>query len=873
MLPDIDQLKAKNTMRNITKNSMTLSTTNLTKNNNPTSSYYYKIKSTSKSTSAKVVDLNSYLNINPNNLGQKSKIINNSTNNNNNISTNNNSNFYENLYYYPPHKNNYSYANDISSDVGLLYSDFNFNKAPSLKQNVSEIHRMIENRKNYKLRCINNLFYYSLCGNRIANTNIDDYYYEGEPKDIDFQNQNFIDKSTMHRNNSCLEFIPNKNNLIKNEPLINKYVNNSNISIYNNKTRYINKYMNTGNNRSISQTIYEIKNIPDLSKNNLKQKNNSINIDKSNNQEESLYLPELKKIQNSFITNLNTEKMDFKINDCIYKSRDKDMKISDLEKNIYRLRIFQNFQKDKLNAMLEKKIYRLEKYIKHIESIFHKHSKIYKKYKINFQNYLRFLWNEISDKEDVMKLLRADYIKLEYDVDNLLTKNIDKQSELERLIEIRNFLYRVKHKDETIPDINSTLYIESKKYLLAKCLTRLFANDNNITVIKFLNTIPQKIPDISNIDPKNFIAKNCPPVIPYNNFSNTNTSQSITDSKANKSYSKSNKNKTKKNKNKKIKKEILYDPDNENAFSSPEEFVKIITFLEDQNRFLLRQNENKRMLIETYKDELETCVPEEDVLIGQKLMAEIEEKEKYLLKLKLKNALLKENFKDEYNHILVNSQFKELRKLNRSDAHSSFADFKYFQTVNYNFQISRAKYQGLVFFKKLLHNFLNFLSLKYDSFTKEKFYNHINPDYLDEILQYSKKLEFNDRNYFLIYDYTLKLLKLYEFICFYVLRKNKEYNSDKKNIDIIKKEYDKITNQRKLENSRTIRRLIENKRINGCRQLIEKWQKNDKYISRKVDNDYYKLIPRNASQDDIIRKRYKKNKDIINDEYKNILQY
>ena len=287
MLPDIDHLKAKNTMRNITKNSMTLSTTNLTKNNNPTSSYYYKIKSTSKSTSAKVVDLNSYLNINPNNLGQKSKIINNSTNNNNNISTNNNSNFYENLYYYPPHKNNYSYANDISSDVGLLYSDFNFNKAPSLKQNVSEIHRMIENRKNYKLRCINNLFYYSLCGNRIANTNIDDYYYEGEPKDIDFQNQNFIDKSTMHRNNSCLEFIPNKNNLIKNEPLINKYVNNSNISIYNNKTRYINKYMNTGNNRSISQTIYEIKNIPDLSKNNLKQKNNSINIDKSSNQKKT----------------------------------------------------------------------------------------------------------------------------------------------------------------------------------------------------------------------------------------------------------------------------------------------------------------------------------------------------------------------------------------------------------------------------------------------------------------------------------------------------------------------------------------------------------------------------------------------------------
>jgi len=870
MLPDIDDLKTKNTIRNITKNSMTLSTANLTKNNNPTSSYYYKIKPTTKSASAKFIDLNSYLSFNSNNLGNKSKIINNSSNNNINISTNNNSNFYENLYYYPPHKNNYSYANDLSSEVGLLYSDFNFNKAPSLKQNVSEIHRMIESIKNYKLRCINNLFYNSLCGNRIAKTNIDDYYYEGEPKDIDFQNQNFFEKSNMQRNNSCLEFIPNKNNLIKNEPLVN---NNGNISTYNNKSRSINKYMNTGNSGSISQTIYEIKNIPDLSKDNLKQKNNTINIDKSNNQEESLYLPELQKIQNSFITNLNTKKMDFKISDCIYRSRDKNMKITDLEKNIYRLRIFQNFQKDKLNSMLDKKVYRLEKYIKHIESIFHKHSKIYKIYKINFQNYLRFLWNEISDKEDVMKLLNSDHIKLEYDVDNLLTKNIDKQSELEKLIEIRNFLYRVKHKDEKIPDIDSTLYIESKKYLLAKCLTKLFANDNNITVIKFLNTIPQKIPDISNIDPKNFIAKNCPPVLPYNNFSNNNTSQSINDSKINKNNNKSNKSKTKKYKSKKIKKEILYEPDNENAFSSPEEFMKIITFLEDQNRFLLRQNENKRMLIETYKDELETCVPEEEVEIGKKLMAEIEEKEKYLLELKHKNVLLKEKFKDEYNQNLVNNQFKELRKLNRSDAHSSFADFKYFQTVNYNFQISRAKYQGLVFFKKLLHNFLNFLSLNYDSFTKEKFYSHINPDYLDEILLYSKDLEFNDRNYFLIYDYTLKILKLYEFICFYVLRKNKEYNSNKKNIDIIKKEYDKITNQRKLENSRTIRRLIENKRINGCKQLIEKWQKNDKYISRKVDNEYYKLIPRNASQDDVFRKRNKKNKNLINDEYKSFLQY
>ena len=68
---------------------------------------------------------------------------------------------------------------------------------------------------------------------------------------------------------------------------------------------------------------------------------------------------------------------------------------------------------------------------------------------------------------------------------------------------MRNFLYRVKHKDEIIPDIDSTLFIESRKYELINCLKKLFENDNNITVIKFLNNMPSEIPDISDIDNMN----------------------------------------------------------------------------------------------------------------------------------------------------------------------------------------------------------------------------------------------------------------------------------------------------------------------------------------------------------------------------------
>lgn len=163
--------------------------------------------------------------------------------------------------------------------------------------------------------------------------------------------------------------------------------------------------------------------------------------------------------------------------------------------------------------------------------------------------------------------------------------------------------------------------------------------------------------------------------------------------------------------------------------------------------------------------------------------------------------------------------------------------------------------------------------MNYYSFTKEKFYTHIHPDYLNEILEYSKNMDFNDRNYFLIYQYIIKLLKLYEYICDYVFKKDIELNSNEKNIPLIKKENDKILNKRKLENARAIRNLIENKRINANKQLIEKWLKPEKYISRRIDDNNYKLLLRNKSQDDILKiKRNNKKKCGLNDDINSFVE-
>ena len=512
----------------------------------------------------------------------------------------------------------------------------------------------------------------------------------------------------------------------------------------------------------------------------------------------------------------------------------------------------------------------MQKYIKHIENYFHKYSIICKEYNYNYQEYLRYLRQLILDKDRELNNLFNQHIQLANDIDRLLWRNIDKQNELEKLIDMRNFLYIVKHKDEKISklEVYKTFYIESKRFALANCLSKLFKDNNNVIVNKYINNLPDYKPDINVIDDSKYIVKNNPPLLTnyYDNLLVLND--------------KDNNCKNKKNriKNKEKERQQILEKIKKNVFSRPEEIIKIIKFLEDQNGLLLKQNENKRLLIEKYKADLENYIPQEEIEIENKLNSEILVKQRELSKIKQKNNILNQKYNYFYHTIIKNSIFeKENKKRKKSEGgKSSFADLNYFQTLDYNTQIKRAKFPWIVLFGKLIKFFLNFLSMNYDCFTKEKFYTHISKDHLNEILEYSENMDFNEKNYFLIYRYIIQLLKLYEYICDYVFKKNIEYISNAKNIPIIKKEYDKIGEKRKLENARTIRILIENKRIESNRQIIEKWLKPKKYISRKVDNNNYKVLLKNKSNDDILKDRKKylnKKKSGFKDEFNCFVHY
>ena len=773
---------------------------------------------------------------------------------------------------------------NASSEIGSLYGDFNFNKAPSFKQNVSDIRNMIKKRKIHKAKYLDNLFYSSITGNKDSLTNFDDNY-ESRKKEIEFLSQNLYNRNKPMRNNSCIEF---KKSFFKDKDIL--LLSNKNTNTNSNKNINLKAYRFT-NSGCVSTTTYKTINtnkLHDLSKDNIKCNLNSCKEKSKNNiysktTKDFAYLPNIsaqKKINdnkssstiirnnNSFLTNLNTEQMDFIINDCIFESKTGIKNVNEFEKKIYQMKLFQGFQRKKLNYLYNREIYSVQKYIKHIEKSANEYSKISKEYDNNYQEYLRYLRELISDMDSELKDITNKHIQLEYDIDNLLHKIIDKQIELEKLIDMRNFLFRVKHKDEKIPksDIYATFYIESKRFFLGDCLSKLFKDDNNITVIKYMNDLAEIKQNEESIDDSKYIVKNSPPLIADNYY----TILFSNDSK--------NKNKNKKRRNNLAKEsQQMLEMIRKNVFSEPEEIIKTLKYLEDQNRFLLKQNENKRLLIEKYKSDLENCMPQEDIKIENNLISEILVKERELSKLKEKNNMLKQKYNYFYQRNIKNVVFeKGNKKRKKSEAgKSSFADLHYFQSVFYNTQIKRAKYPGMILFGKLIKYFLNFLSMNYDCFTKEKFYTHISKDHLNEILEYSEIMDFNEKNYFLIYRYIIKLLKLYEYICDYVFKKNIEYNSNEKNKPIIKRENDKIGEKRKLDNARTIRLLIENKRIEGNKQLIEKWQKPEKYICRKIDNNNYKLLLKNKSQDDILKKTKTKKKynTGIDDEFNGLVHY
>jgi hypothetical protein len=352
--------------------------------------------------------------------------------------------------------------------------------------------------------------------------------------------------------------------------------------------------------------------------------------------------------------------------------------------------------------------------------------------------------------------------------------------------------------------------------------------------------IPDPIPDINSVDSSEFIVEQSPPLL--KDISNNSSSMS---------------NSSKEN--------------NKNIFTSHDEFISILKYLQEQNRALLNEDRKKLDLIEKYKEILENTITPDDIEFEGKLMKNIEFSEKELNKIKKKNLLLLQRY--NYYHNLNKSEDlftqKNPSKKREDEQKSSFQDLAYFQKVNYNFLIKRAKHPGLVFFQKLLKNYLNTIKL----ISNEMPYYKIHPESLDEIIDFSLNAENNQKFNIFLNRYILKLLQLYEYVYDYIYKKHQLYKLEEKNIIIMKKQKDIISDKRKLDNARTLRKLIEKKRFNANILLIEKWKMPPKYIGRgNYIGNYCKNLVRAKSRENILKKKkIAKNKISMDDDVNDLL--
>ena len=559
--------------------------------------------------------------------------------------------------------------------------------------------------------------------------------------------------------------------------------------------------------------------------------------------------------QNSFriYNDVEMSNMALELNAMIFNPNieiDKDL--TKLEKLIMKFKTFKNFQKFRLEEVskqdikgLEKRIFMLQKYLK-------KYNKISFEYFREMQDYITFLndtkiyLNNNSEGENNKRF------NLYFELEKLVNENVIKQRELEHLVLIKHFLIQVKHCLIKQPSyFNIMLKEASRKYDLGKLILDLKIQPQNQNVIKFMESIPEIREEKIN---QNIIA------LSVKAISKTIVNKS-TPKKRTKKYSqiymlKSNNNNTNNINSDRIDRafiKYMEYPDKE-IFKSPEEFIDLLTNLENRNLRLIRESNYLTKNINILKRRLESVSNDN---INEEIKKDVKTKEDLFKTLKEQNISLQKKYNyltNPKNRFFDNNNLRHNIKRTKKQ----IIDLNVLKRNTYNKIIENYNKKGLFFFEKLLTIIKNFFKLKYNEYEIDRGYDLIGKNELNKILKLTQKNLKNIDNIYLN-KYILCLLKLYENICEFVKYKDVVYNSSEKYRELIHKKKEEIQLQRKMNNSKNVRQLAEEKRVAGIKNIMEKNNRINSLFKKKFDQNIVlkNKIRKNKSLADIFR--YRKN--------------
>ena len=693
------------------------------------------------------------------------------------------------------------------------FINFRFNRAPTLKENRLEIDKILKKKKLRKMKELNNIYNNILINeSKLFRNNL--YFTSNE------LNPQKKDKPTINR--SCDQISLNKYNFHKSGNEIN-YSSVENSSLFN----------KTGHNFNSSKNIFDNENKT------LFNNNRSIIFQRminSKDNDKKILLPSLSNI--TFKKNItmpinSISKMGIQVNDVIFNEIKAIKEFAEQEKRMMKFRIIQNIRNIRLTNLQNEKEYNIDHQLNILNAIKNKLDINYKKYYNKMELYIYFLKDRLDDMQAELKYIDKQIYNITTDIEKLIFKIVKKQTELEYLVEIRNFLLKVKDytekKERPVGYYYKLLIKDSKKLYIGDYFLNLkiVSQMTNKTVMDFINSIldlKEKIED-NKINIEN---------LEYDYYIHYFKSDKV-----------------------------------EPIFDSIDDFMKLYEILMDRNLNNLEELQYiKKITTKLKKEYNELCIIENNIILEEEIIEKKEIKDKLIKN----NELLHKKYNYYIDYIQKNRKnIKINQKKKRKDMPMYLninVDLDLIYREKYTEKLKSLKYNGILFLEKVISVVKNFLKLDY---AKKDFYNNfMDPDRLS-LLEINPK-SFDDNNIKLIDEYILKIVSIYEDICKYVLSIHEKYMSDKKSLDFILMKKEELFNNKKIKTLHEQRKMKEIKINEENKRIMEKCYK-PLILTRKGINDDITVKRNKILKIKCEKKHLDKEKIMAENEFNNLTKY
>ena len=722
--------------------------------------------------------------------------------------------------------NNRNFHNNIYKNIPLI-NLFSFNK------NSASIRQMVQEKKYQNIRNIYSEFFNSPFNNeymsdinRLKKRNIliPNIHYKLISMKRNNSCQDLLDvkiklKSAMKNEDSTPRLSTNYSkalNINKNKKKINhyNYIRNnftSNLSTGTNKSLISIKFPTRQSNNSslkiseesltTNQNIISLPKLPLLKSSSLKS---------AESESEKIILENPKK-EESFITGLGVDKMKFNINRLIAEKTKNKEKIDEYEEKILKLKICQSYQKERLKKLLNNKKYNIQERIDHIIQMYYKYEKIYEEYMESVSRYNNFLFKVSNELDIELRIISKQKHDMNYNLEILVNKIVDKQKEYENVISMRNFLFFAKNRDKKIIKMdNLYIYRISNRRKFVGKLFDILGRTQDSFAFKYL----KKIIPLDHLEKIIHLATHKPTV----KIRRGNTIKRTVRVSVEKPKDDIN---------------LLTPPSpGEKIFETPEDFIKVIENMTTNDLKLMKKYEKICLENSELKDELEEINALYEKFEKSDMNDYLMKDKKYLQDAKQKHIELSQRYKYLSDLATKRKELSSLQLDLKIFSYKSHNNIYFYNKIKYNKLRVKYKLEGLVLLEKLISSIKLILSLnkKLKIFSIKDIFHYIPRNILRQILEL-KVDYFNKDNQYLINEYTLKLLKLLEFFGEFIINKNeRRKNMDKQVYNKIK---ENIQNERKIYKAQTIKQMVIEKREGTIKELMEKWNK--KIIKKKQE--------------------------------------